>query len=248
MNKKTFDLIIKIILSVLAIASGILAFILHWSSYSAVEAAIFGIAYFIAAISFWFADKKYWVRVVMIVALMVTIFFTLDQALSGMPLGIGQINGALYSLLMVLLASPAILGLIYFNLEMDHSNMELLLVFMRIVLSLEVGLIAFMLIIMLETSGASIWALPLWRQYVFVYGILLLVVLDIVYAVINWLKFYRGKVAWITTALMVLEIIACFPMMGVLDVSAIVFGLVAITILIFTAYLNNHAKKELRKK
>lgn len=46
MNKKTFDLIIKIILSVLAIASGILAFILRWSSYSAVEAAIFGIAYF----------------------------------------------------------------------------------------------------------------------------------------------------------------------------------------------------------
>ena len=248
MNKKTFDLIIKIILSVLAIASGILAFILRWPSYSAVEAAIFGIAYFIAAISFWLADKKYWVRVVMIVALMVTIFFTLDQALSGMPLGIGQINGALYSLLMVLLASSAILGLIYFNLEMDHSNMELLLVFMRIVLSLEVGLIAFMLIIMLETSGASIWALPLWRQYVFVYGILLLVVLDIVYAVINWLKFYRGKVAWITTALMVLEIIACFPMMGVLDASAIVFGLVAIAILIFTAYLNNHAKKELRKK
>ena len=41
MNKKTFDLIIKIILSVLAIASGILAFILRWSSYSAVEAAIF---------------------------------------------------------------------------------------------------------------------------------------------------------------------------------------------------------------
>lgn len=58
MNKKTFDLIIKIILSVLAIASGILAFILRWPSYSAVEAAIFGIAYFIAAISFWFADKK----------------------------------------------------------------------------------------------------------------------------------------------------------------------------------------------
>lgn len=248
MNKKTFDLIIKIILLVLAIASGILAFILRWPSYSAVEAAIFGIAYFIAAISFWFADKKYWVRVVMIVALMVTIFFTLDQALSGMPLGIGQINSALYSLLMVLLASPAILGLIYFNLEMDHSNMELLLVFMRIVLSLEVGLIAFMLIIMLETSGASIWALPLWGQYVFVYGILLLVVLDIVYAVINWLKFYRGKVDWITTALMVLEIIACFPMTGVLDVSAIVFGLVAIAILIFTAYLNSHAKKELRKK
>ena len=95
MNKKTFDLIIKIILSVLAIASGILAFILRWPSYSAVEAAIFGIAYFIADISFWFADKKYWVRVVMIVALMVTIFFTLDQALSGMPLGIGQINSAL---------------------------------------------------------------------------------------------------------------------------------------------------------
>lgn len=40
MNKKTFDLIIKIILSVLAIASGILAFILRWPSYSAVEAAI----------------------------------------------------------------------------------------------------------------------------------------------------------------------------------------------------------------
>ena len=114
MNKKTFDLIIKIILSVLAIASGILAFILRWPSYSAVEAAIFGIAYFIAAISFCFADKKYWVRVVMIVALMVTIFFTLDQALSGMPLGIGQINSALYSLLMVLLASPAILAFFCF--------------------------------------------------------------------------------------------------------------------------------------
>lgn len=248
MSKKIFDLIIKTILTILALVSGILTFVLRWSSYSAVEAAIFGIAYFVAAISFWLADKKYWVRVVMTAALMVTIFFTLAQGLAGMPLGLSQLNGTQFSLLMVLLASPAIISLIYFNLEIDHSNTELLLVFMRLVLSLEVSIISFILIIMLETNGALIWSLPLWGQYLVVYGIILLAILNIVYAVINWLKFYQGKVVWITTGLMVIEIVVCFPIFGMQDIGVIAFVLIAIAILIFTAYLNNHNKKELRKK
>ncbi|WP_308555128.1 hypothetical protein [uncultured Lactobacillus sp.] len=248
MNKKTFDLIIKIVLTILALASGVLAFTLNWPSHSTVGATIYGITYLIAAVSFWLADKKYWLRVVMLAALTVTIVFTISQALSGEPLGVNQGNGTLFSLLLVLLASPAVLGLIYFNLDANHSNMELLLVFMRIILSFEIGIISFMLIIILETNGALIWSLPLWGQYLFVYGILLLAVLDVVYAVINWLKFYRGKVTWITTGLMVIEIIACFPILGMQEISVIIFMLIAIAILIFTAYLNNYDRKELHKK
>lgn len=248
MNKKTFDLIIKVVLTVLALASGILALVLNWPGHSTVGAFILSVTYFIATISFWLADKKYWLRVVMIAALTITIVFTISQALSGMPLGVNEKNGTLFSLLLVLLASPAVLGLIYFNLDTEHNNMELLLVFMRIILNFEVGIVSFMLIIILETNGAMIWSFPLWGQYLFVYGILLLVVLDIVYAVINWLKFYRGKVVWITTSLMVIEIIACFPILGMQEISVIIFMLIAIAILIFTAYLNIYDKKQLHKK
>ena len=85
---------------------------------------------------------------------------------------------------------------------------------MKIILSFEVGIVAFMLIIMLEVSGAMIWSLPQWGQYLFVYGIMLLAILDIIYAIINWLNFYRGKVTWITTTLFVIEIIACLPLFG----------------------------------
>lgn len=112
MNKKTFDLIIKIVLTILALASGVLAFTLNWPSHSTVGATIYGITYLIAAVSFWLADKKYWLRVVMLAALTVTIVFTISQALSGEPLGVNQGNGTLFSLLLVLLASPAVLGLI----------------------------------------------------------------------------------------------------------------------------------------
>lgn len=162
MNRKTIDLVIKIILTILAIASGVLAFVFQWPGRSEVLAPTYGILYLIAALSFWFEDKKLWVRVIMITALVATMILTVAQSISGIPLGVPQINSSAFSGLIVLFAAPAILGLIYFNLNTQHSNLELLMVFMRIILNLEVGIIAIILIIMLEVSGESIWALPLW--------------------------------------------------------------------------------------
>lgn len=94
---------------------------------------------------------------------------------------------------MILFSAPAILGLIYFNLDAHHSTLDLLMVFMRIILNFEVGIIAVILIVMLEVSGEAIWSLPLWGQYILVYSIMLLAILDIVYAIINWFNFYRRE-------------------------------------------------------
>lgn len=244
MNRKTIDVVIKIILTILALAAGILTFALQWPGRSAVMAPVYGILYFIAAISFWFENKKAWVQVVMTASLVITMILTVAQSISGIPLGVFQGNGVAFSSLIVLFAAPAILGLIYFNLSIHHSNLELLMVFMRIILNFEVGIIAVILIVMLEVSGEAIWSLPLWGQYVLVYSIMLLAILDIVYAIINWFNFYRGKVAWITTILVAIEIAICLPLFGMPSVSAIIFILIAIVILVFTAYLNNLMKNK----
>lgn len=81
-------------------------------------------------------------------------------------------------------------------------------------------------------------------QYVLVYTIMLVAILDIVYAIINWFNFYRRKVAWITTILVAIEFAVCLPLFGMPNVSSIIFTLIAIVILIFTAYLNNRVKNK----
>ena len=242
MSRKTFNLIIKIVLTLLALASGILAFALQMPGRYLVLASIYGILYFIAAISFWFEDKKSWIQIVMIASLVITLLLTIAQSIAGIPLGVFQGSGILFSWMMVLFVSPGVLGLIYFNLNTYHDNWDLLNVFMKIILSFEVGIVAFMLIFMLEVSGGMIWSLPRWGQYLFVYGIMLLAILDIIYAIINWLNFYHGKIAWITTALFVIEVVACLPFFGMPTVPVIVFVIIMLAIVIFTAYLNNRIK------
>lgn len=250
MSRRTFDLIVKVVLTLLALAGGIMALVLQMPGRSVVLSSIYGVLYFVAAISFWFEDRKSWIQIVMIASLVITLVLTIAQSIAGIPLGVFQGSGILFSWIMVLLVSPGVLGLIYFNLNTHHDNWNLLFVFMKIILSFEVGIVAFMLIIMLEVSGAMIWSLPQWGQYLFVYGIMLLAILDIIYAIINWLNFYRGKVTWITTTLFVIEIIACLPLFGMPTVSVIIFVIIMLAIVIFTAYLNNRieSKKQLHKK
>ena len=244
MNRKIMDLIVKIILTILAVVAGILTFTLQWPGRSAILAPTYGILYFVAAVTFWLENKKIWARVIMIAALVVTMILTIAQSIAGIPLGIFQGNGVIFSGLIVLFSAPAILGLIYFNLDAHHSTLDLLMVFMRIILNFEVGIIAVILIVMLEVSGEAIWSLPLWGQYILVYSIMLLAILDIVYAIINWFNFYRGKLAWITTILMAIEIAICLPLFGMPSVSSIIFTLIAIVILVFTIYLNNRIKNK----
>lgn len=244
MNRKIMDLIVKIILTILAVVAGILTFTLQWPGRSAILAPTYGILYFVAAVTFWLENKKIWARVIMVAALVVTMILTVAQSIAGIPLGIFQGNGVIFSSLIVLFSAPAILGLIYFNLDAHHSTLDLLMVFMRIILNFEVGIIAVILIVMLEVSGEAIWSLPLWGQYILVYSIMLLAILDIVYAIINWFNFYRGKLAWITTILIAIEIAICLPLFGMPSVSSIIFILIAIVILVFTVYLNNRIKNK----
>ena len=79
-------------------------------------------------------------------ALVITLVLTIAQSIAGIPLGVFQGSGILFSWMMVLLVSPGVLGLIYFNLNTHHDNWDLLFVFMKIILSFEVGIVAFMLI------------------------------------------------------------------------------------------------------
>lgn len=243
MNKKTIDIGVKIVLTLLAIASGIVAFALQFTGRSSVLSSVYGVLYFVMAISFWLQDKKLWLRLIMFITLVTTLIMTISQSIAGIPLGIYQGSLFAFSWLIVLLAAPGILGLIYFNLNTQHNNWDLLVVFMKIILNFEAGITALMLIMMLEISGAMIWSLPKWGQYVFVYGIMLLAILDVIYAIINWLKFYRGKVAWITTIIFMIEIITCMPLLGMPDVPMIIFIIVMLIVAAFTAYLNNRIKK-----
>lgn len=243
MSKKIIDIVVKIVLTLLAAASGVVAFILQFTGRSSVLSSIYGALYFVMAISFWLQDKKPWLRLIMIITLVTTLILTISQSIAGIPLGLYQGSIFAFSWLIVLLAAPGILGLIYFNLHARHDNWDLLVVFMKIILNFEAGITALMLILMLEISGSLIWSLPKWGQYVFVYGVMLLAVLDIIYAIINWLKFYRGKVAWITTIIFMIEVVVCVPLLGMPDVSMIIFIIVMLIAAAFTAYLNNRIKK-----
>lgn len=244
MNRKKLDLIIKIILTVLALASAALTFAVQWPGKETAIVVIYGILYLIVALTLWFENKRSWIRIIMVASLVITIIFTIAQAITGIPLGIYMGEGIIHSLIIVLLASPGILGLIYFNLGTQHDNWDLLLIFLRIILTFEMGIIAFLLIVMLEASGALIWSFPEWGQYVFVYGILLLAILDMIYAIINWLNFYHGRITWITTGLVIIEVLACTPLFGVITLSTVIFVLAIIAILLCTAYLNNRIKNK----
>ncbi len=101
---------------------------------------------------------------------------------------------------------------------------------------------------MLAVSGTMIWLMPQWAQIVFVYGILLLAFLDIVYAIINWLKFYRGKLTWITTSLFVIQIVGTLPLFGPINFEKVLWTLFIVVVVIATAYMNNRVKERKSKK
>ncbi|NMB31063.1 MAG: hypothetical protein GX990_00005, partial [Lactobacillus sp.] len=73
MSRRTFDLIVKVVLTLLALAGGIMAFVLQMSGRSVVLSSIYGVLYFVAAISFWFEDRKSWIQIMMIASLMITL-------------------------------------------------------------------------------------------------------------------------------------------------------------------------------
>lgn len=59
MNRKIMDLIVKIILTILAVVAGILTFTLQWPGRSAILAPTYGILYFVAAVTFGLKIRKY---------------------------------------------------------------------------------------------------------------------------------------------------------------------------------------------
>lgn len=232
MSKKLIDRVIKIILTLLALGSGITAIALRLNG-NVFLYGLYGILYFVLAFCLWFENQKPWIRLVMIITLVTTLIITIIESILGLDsLGVN-----------ILLAAPGVLGLIYFNLNRTHNNSDLFTVFMKVILTFEVGVVTFMLMLALVLNGAMLEILPQWGKAIVVWGVMLLAILNIVYAVVNWLKFYRGKIVWITTISFVLELAICIPHLGLESATMIILAIIMFAVAILTAWMNNYIKK-----
>ena len=247
-KNKTFDITVKVVLTLLAVASAGVIFFTDWNGRSEAISIVYGILFLLAAIAFWFSDKNRIIKIILDCLLVINLIVTISQTMSDMPLGMIDGGPVAASLLAVLFAAPSVLGLIYFNLSSFQDGWDVILVLLRIVLSFVVGYTSLILVLMLAVSGTMIWLMPQWAQIVFVYGILLLAFLDIVYAIINWLKFYRGKLTWITTSLFVIQIVGTLPLFGPINFEKVLWTLFIVVVVIATAYMNNRVKERKSKK
>ena len=76
-----------------------------------------------------------------------------------------------------------------------------------------------------------------------IWGFIILAILDLVYIVLNWLKIYRGMLAWVLTAIVLLGWIPLGYMAGFL-VSDLWWLILLAIVVIFTTYWNNRVKND----
>lgn len=241
MKNKKFDLTIKVILTVLAVISGLTAFILSFPGKTVLLSIIYGILYLIAAITFWFQDKNKWLRVLMEVSLVLTFLLSLTQSVADVPLGIPTDSASWVLIRAVVMALPSIVGLIYFNLDSFSSGAKVLLVFLHLIVTFVFAYLAFLTILILMISGAFILGMPTWMQNVTVVAFYIIALYYVIYIICNWLQFYRGMIAWIMT---IVAIIAFIPVgyIGGFMISDFWWLGIVVVVVLFATYWNNHVK------
>lgn len=242
-NNKKFDLSIKIILSFLAVFSGIIAFVVHFPEKTVLLSIIYGAFYFIAAICFWFQEKAKWIRVIMEIFLVITFILSLTQSMADMPLGIPT-DGTVWILTRaIVMALPSILGLIYFNLDSFSNGQKVLLVFLHLFVTFIFAYLAFITLMILIISGAYIYGLPGWMQNIMVAAFYVIAFYYVVYIICNWLKFYQGIIAWIMTVVALIAFIPVGFLGGFMISDFWWLGIIAVIVL-FTVYWNNRVKSQ----
>lgn len=243
MHTNRFEFAVKIVLTILSIIDGLIALIINFPGKTTVLAVIYGLLFFIAAITFWLLKSQKWAKPVMEIALVITIVLSLAQSMAGIPLGIPTDGAGWIMTRGVLCALPAIIGLIYFNLDSFKDGPNVLLVFLHLFITFVFSYVAFLTIMVLAVSGGSIAGMPDWGQNVTIWGFIILAMLDLVYIVLNWLKIYRGMLAWVLTAIVLLGWIPLGYMAGFL-VSDLWWLILLAIVVIFTTYCNNRVKND----
>lgn len=243
MKNRKLDLTIKIILTILAVVSGLIAFIVNFPEKTVLLSAIYGIFYFIAAITFWLQDKNKWLRVLMEVSLVITFLLSLTQSMADIPLGVPTDGAAGILTRAVVMALPSILGLIYFNLDSFSSGSKVLLVLLHLFVTFIFAYLALMTIMVLTISGAFILGMLGWMQNITVAAFYIIALYYVVYIICNWLKFYRGAIAWVMT---IVAIIAFVPVgyFGGFMISDFWWLGIIVLLVLFATYWNNHVKKD----
>lgn len=241
-NKK-IDLTIKVILTILAVISGVTAFILNFPNKTVPLAVIYGILYLVAAITFWFQDRNKFIRVLMEVSLVLTFLLSLTQSTADIPLGVPTDGTSWILIRAVVMALPSIIGLIYFNLDSFSSGSKVLLVFLHLLVTFIFAYLAFLTILILTISGAFILGMPTWMQNVTIAAFYIIALYYVVYIICNWLQFYRGIVAWVMT---LVALIAFIPVgyIGGFMISDFWWLGIIVVIVLFTTYWNNHVKNQ----
>ncbi|MGQ5708502.1 hypothetical protein [Lactobacillus sp. PSON] len=239
-NKK-FDLSMKIILSFLAVFSGIITFVVHFPGKTILLSIIYGLFYFIAAVCFWFQNKANWIRIIMEISLVITFILSLMQSMTDMPLGIPTDGPAWILTRAIIMALPSILGLIYFNLDSFSNGQKVLLVFLRLFVTFIFAYLAFITLVILIISGAYIYGMPGWMQNIMVVAFYIIAIYYVIYIICNWLKFYQGIITWIMTIVALVAFIPVGFLGGFMISDFWWLGIIAIIVL-FTAYWNNRVK------
>lgn len=239
-NKK-FDLIFKIILTILFAACGIAALIIKLPGKEIFASIIYALCYCIVAICIWSQDKNKWIKGIMEAMFIITFIFSLMQWTTGIPLGIPNKSAFIESIAVISFLLP-VLGLLYFNLNNFNNWQYVVLIILDLLLTAVFAVLALMSVLDVTIGGNTFLLMKSeLEENLSVLGMFLITFLDIVFIILNWLKIYRGVFAWISSIVILVINFPAMLLAGFIDYNG--WSYVALVIFVlFTTYWNNRVK------
>lgn len=249
---KKRDLIFKIILTILSLASSAEIFYAlkqqvaldrldknapHDPYYPVV---IFALLFIINAVLYWLKDKK-WVKAIQNIVLVVNLAFTLSTALSGWPAFINASTNAQNDLQVLVLVLTIVLGFIYVNLAQLTDTSHIVLFCLKFINSLLAVGVCFMLLMWIMIGGATFLAMPSVEQFWALIGMNLWILLNLIIGIVIWSKWFRSWWAWIIATVLAVELLSVIIYLA--SITAwwkVALQVIIVLVLIYgMTYLNN---------
>ncbi|RVU70336.1 MULTISPECIES: hypothetical protein [Lactobacillus] len=167
---------------------------------------IFFALLFIVIAGLYFIIEKRSIRIVQNSLLIITLGFTFASIFTSWPAFLSMDQEWLTMINELLLSITVIAGLVFTNMPSLTDNKHILLFclkFVNVLLALFAGVYIF---VALSVGGSMFLQLPIWQQNLAIVGLIVLMMLNLVYAIVIWLKHYHGWWTWICAVLIAIEI------------------------------------------
>lgn len=182
---------------------------------------------------YWFSDNKL-IKEINLVLLVVNFFLCLVSFLLNYP---AELPGG-FRLIMFI---SNVFGFVYLNLENLKGKKAVSLFILKFFNTFLAIIIGIYLLAILMTSGGSIMTQSQTKQNLFVFGIMLLVGLNLIYSCLIWFKFYRSWWSWLCSVLVTIELCYLSGAMFYGNIATVVIGAIIMGCLSLSLpYLINH--------